>query len=265
MKTINSILVTVIIASFLFTSCSKSSNSIAGNTSTEELTSAISIKLTDGPGFYDAVNVDLKEIQINMVKQGWITLPLKRVGIYNLLKLSNGIDTLICQSNVPVGIITDIRLILGNNNSVVYNGVSYALNTPSAAETTLKLNLASTNLQANNAYSFWFDFDAGKSITSTANGFVFKPVIRAFSPETNGKVKGSVLPISRKSVVYVTNSTESYSAIPDANGNFLINGVVEGSYTVRIHPTEGTGVSDAVYTKVVVKYGTTTDLGITNF
>lgn len=264
MKTINPIVVILIFASFIFGSCSKSNNSIA-NTGTEELTSNISIKLTDGPGFYDAVNVDLKEIQLNMVKQGWITLPLKRVGTYNLLKLSNGVDTLICQSNVPVGIITDIRLILGNNNSVVYYGVSYALNTPSAAETTLKLNLASTNLQANNAYSFWFDFDAGKSITSTANGFVFKPVIRAFSPETNGKVKGSVLPISKKSVVYVTNSTESYSAIPDATGNFLINGVAEGTYTVRIHPTEGAGISDAVYTKVVVKYGATTDVGTTNF
>lgn len=264
MKTINPIVVILIFASFIFASCSKNNNSIA-NTGTEDLTSAISIKLTDGPGFYDAVNVDLKEIQINMVKQGWITLPLKRVGIYNLLKLSNGIDTLICQTNVPVGTITDIRLILGNNNSVVYNGVSYSLNTPTAAETTLKLNLASVNLQAHNSYSFWFDFDAGKSITSTASGYVFKPVIRAFSPETNGKIKGSVLPVSKKSVVYVTNTTESYSAIPDANGNFLINGVVEGSYTVRIHPTEGTGVSDAVYTKVVVKYGTTTDLGITNF
>lgn len=265
MKTLKLLFGTACIGISLFmTSCSKkNSDTPVGNS---DFASNVTIKLTDGPGHYDAVNIDVKEVQVNTAENGWVSVPAVRPGVYNILKLSNGIDTLLCQATIPSCTINGIRLILGDNNTVEVEGNTYNLNTPSAQETGLKLNLPYTDLKPNTSYMIWFDFDAGKSVVRLGNGtYQLKPVIRAFTSETNGKVKGNVLPITRKAVVYVSNSSESYSAIPDENGNFLISGITEGKYTVRIHPTEGEAVSDVVMTNVEVKYGLITDIGATTF
>ncbi len=75
--------------------------------------------LTDGPANLQEVNIDLKEVQVNFLKDttDWITLSTI-TGIYNLLKLQNGVNTLISSAVLPAGTINELRLILGSNNSV---------------------------------------------------------------------------------------------------------------------------------------------------
>jgi hypothetical protein len=155
-----------------------------------------------------------------------------RPGMYDILKFRNGMDTLLLRGTVPVGKVNQIRLILGEGNTVVVDGVAEPLTTPSAQESGLKLNLNETFV-AGGAYDIWIDFDAAKSIHQTGNGkYMLKPVIRAYSAATDGRIKGAVLPVAALTTVYVSNGVDTYSAIPGPDGYFLITGLPAGTYNV---------------------------------
>jgi hypothetical protein len=234
--------------------CSKSNDD--GGTST------VNFHLTDGPGAYDAIYLDIKEVQVHTNTDGWVTLGLARPGIYNLLKFSNGLDTLLCRATIPSGNVSQMRLILNSNNSIVVNGTSYPLSTPSAEESGVKLNL-NTDFQPNGSYNVWLDFDAGKSIVVQGNGsYKLKPVIRAYSAETNGKIAGTVLPLTSRSIVYASNGVDTYAAIPDATGYFLFSGLPAGTYTVTIDADGTLGFQDKTITNVNVSFGVVTNIGI---
>src|SRR5215471_12776295 len=90
----------------------------------------LKVYLTDAPASYDKVLIDVKDVQINLTNDstnGWQSLSNVAVGTYNLLDLTNGNDTLLVDSNVPVGTLSQVRLVLGSNNAVVVNGTSIPL------------------------------------------------------------------------------------------------------------------------------------------
>lgn len=86
------------------------------------------------PAFLESVQVHTDD------SHGWVTLGTN-AGIYNLLVLTNGVDALIANGDVPSRRVSDMRLILGPNNNVIVNGQTYPLQTPSAMETGLKLKV----------------------------------------------------------------------------------------------------------------------------
>jgi len=190
-----------------------------------------------------------------------ITLVPFRPGVYDILNFRNGLDTLLINAALPVGSINQIRLILGPNNSIVVNGNVYALNTPSAQESGLKLNLGQT-LAAGGAYDIWIDFDAGKSILQTGSGsYKLKPVIRAYSSLTNGQIKGFILPLNAEAIVYATNGVDTFSAIPDpVTGSFVISGMTSGTYQLWVTPGLA-GLNTYTQSDIVVSYGKQVDLG----
>src|SRR5882757_8875589 len=128
-------------AGFFLLSCNKS-------TSTGTGMGHLQVMLTDGPASYDAVYIDVDKVEVNVssdsgAKSGWQTVPLLRPGVYNLLKFSNGIDTVLAATDLPAGRISQMRLVLGDNNSIVVDGQSYPLKTPSAQQSGLKFNIHS--------------------------------------------------------------------------------------------------------------------------
>jgi hypothetical protein len=240
----------------VFTGCKKSDDSNNTNNGNAQM----SLRLTDGPADYDALWLDIQQVAVISEAGGTTTLTPARPGLYNLLALRNGIDTLLVTAPVPAGTVSQIRLILGNNNSIVVNGTSYPLNTPSAQESGLKLNLHET-LTAGGAYTFWLDFDAAKSILQTGNGqYKLKPVIRAYTALTNGRISGYVLPLASMTTVYAISGTDTFSAMPASSGYFLIGGLPAGSYQV-VYDAGVAGYSDATQNNVQVNFGVTTDLG----
>lgn len=141
--------------------------------------STLSVRLTDAPGPYDSVLVDIVNVEVHTETNGWQVLPTHQ-GIYNLLELQNNVDTVLVQSQqIPSGKISQIRLVLGTNNRLVVSGVSYPLSVSSGDETGLKLNIHRV-LQPNTPYLLVMDFDAMESIHETGNNvFKLKPVVRA--------------------------------------------------------------------------------------
>ncbi len=151
--------------------------------------------------------------------------------------MTNGKDVLIASDDFPVGKISQLRLILGDNNSVTtQDGQTVMMKTPSAQTSGLKLKINAT-LQAGITYKLLLDFDASRSIVKTGNGrFNLKPVIRAIAEAQSGVIKGTVSPAESLPAVWAISNTDSIGTYADANSNFLIKGVPAGSYRVSFAP-----------------------------
>lgn len=172
-------------------------------------------------------------------------------------------DTLLGTIQLPSGRISQLRLVLGPNNSIVLNGVNYPLTTPSAQQSGLKLSI-NANLVAGIDYKIWIDFDAARSIVQTGNGkYILKPVIRTFTQAESGGIKGIVLPVAAKGWVFaIANATDTVSSTPAelSSGVFLLRGIPASTYKVSFHATAGT-YRDTTFTGVTVTTGNITDLG----
>lgn len=218
------------------------------------------VRLTDAPGPYDAVFIDLQGIEITG-NNGQTLLLNVHTGIYNLLNFSNGIDTLLATGILGVGTVQQIRLILGPNNSVVINNVSYPLGTPSAQQSGLKLQVHQ-KLQPGVLYSVLLDFDANKSIVDLGNGnYELKPVIRTIETALSGSIKGNITPAGTMAFVTAISNT-SYSSNVNAAGEFLLMGLPPGIYSVTITPA--IPLAPITINNVNVTIGFTTNVGTIN-
>lgn len=223
----------------------------------------IAVRMTDVPGPYNAVNIDLQSVVITGNDGKDVTMNVN-AGIYNLLNFSNGIDTLIASGSLEVATVQQIRLILGTNNTVVVNNVTYPLSTPSADQSGLKLQVHQT-LQAGVLYSILLDFDANKSIVETGNGtYKLKPVIRTIQAAISGSVKGKITPVGTVAFVTATSSTnETYSSNVTATGDFIVMGLPAGIYSITITPA--LPLLPVTVNNVSVSTGVTSNIGITLF
>ena len=250
---------------FLFFACRKStSTSNSGNGTTGRL----EIRLTDAPATYDAVYIDVQQVAVNVssdtaTDSGWRIIPLLRPGIYNLFDFKNGIDTVLASADLPAGKFSQLRLILGDSNSVVVGGQSYPLKTPSGQQSGLKFNIHAT-LTSGIVYRLWIDFDAGRSIVATGNAkngkFILKPVIRTYADAIGGSLKGIVLPAAASPEVWAVQGTDTLLALPDsATGYYFLGGVNAGTWNLLFHALDS-AYSDTTST-VSITTGVVTDAG----
>lgn len=232
-----------------FSSCEKDN---------DKETAHLTVKMTDAPANYDAVMVDIKEVEV--ITNGNVVLLSPEAGIYNLLDFANGVSTLIASGDLEVGKISQIRLILGTNNSVTVDGIVYPLSTPSAMQSGLKLQVNKT-LEAGVSYEILLDFDASQSVVLEGNNtYQLKPVIRTIDTAVSGSIKGSITPIEANATITATFNDVSYSSITNANGMFLIAGLPAGTYVVTITPA--LPLLPITLTDKTVVIGASTDLGI---
>ena len=143
----------------------------------DEDSTVLKINMTDAPLDAEEVNIDLQAIRVNFTgdDEGWTDLTAVP-GVYNLLALQN-LDTLVAQGTVPVGMLKEIRLVLGSNNSIKINGQVYPLTIPSGSESGLKIKV-NKKLTAP-LDSLLVDFDAALSIHQEGtNDYKLRPVIR---------------------------------------------------------------------------------------
>lgn len=245
------LIATFIVFGIILNSCS--SDSTTG-------TYAYNVRMTDAPGPYEEVNIDLKSVEVTG-SNGQTVLLNTTAGIYNLLEFSNGLSTLIATSELSDAKVSQIRLILGANSTVVVGGVSYPLSTPSAEQSGLKLQVNQT-LLADIQNEILLDFDANASIVKTGNGtYKLKPVVRTIVTAITGNIKGSITPIGTLAVVTATSSTAvEYSSSVNLLGQFQISGLPAGTYTFTVTPL--LPLLPVIQTNVVVVAGVNTNLGV---
>ena len=242
-----------IVLGITFSSCNKDSNSNSNSY-------PYSVRVTDAPAPYDKVNIDLQAVEVTG-SNGQTVLLNTTAGIYNLLDYSNGLSTLVATSTLTDSRVEQIRLILGSNNTIIVNGVSYPLSTPSAEQSGLKLQVHQT-LVADIQNEILIDFDANVSVIQTGNGtYKLKPVLRTVVMATSGNINGSITPIGTLATVTATSSTNiSYSSNVNSLGQFKISGLAPGNYTVTVTPVSP--MVPVTQLNIVVVAGITTNIGV---
>lgn len=231
-------------------------------------TAHISIKLVDGPGNYDQVFVDIVDVMIKMNDNsngdsGWKSAGATG-GVYDLLTLTGGQDAVLVDDyEVLAGELSQIRLVLGDNNYVVKDGVEYDLKTPSAQQSGLKLKVNQT-VEGGYLYAFVLDFDVAKSIVDAgnSNNIILKPVIYASLEAASGIIQGVISPSDFQTEVSVMVDGETITTYANSEngGAFMLYGVPAGTYDLTISPDPSTNYIGQVIPVDVVN-GQITDVG----
>ncbi|HKO76151.1 MAG TPA: DUF4382 domain-containing protein [Flavobacterium sp.] len=254
------------------------------NDDQDQNTSRLMVRMSDAPGDYDEVNIEVLDVMIKANSdtgdEGWISIGDKtQVGegkIYDLLKLTGGTNIMLTDSLVPSGSLGQIRLLLGDENTVVIDGERFALTTPSAQQSGLKLQVNQT-LIGGTTYEFLLDFDVDKSIVTTGSSkYILKPVIRVSTMEASGIIKGIVSPaVDYQVLASVQQGEIIFSAFVtmddkdgdsnDGDGTFQINGIPSGTYTLTLTPDPTSGKTPITVDNVIVYNGKTTDVGSVTF
>lgn len=241
-----------------FVACNSDDDNNDGN-------ATFSVKMVDSPGGYDAVNVDIQGLTANYNGQ-WIDFALEAPGVYNLLDFTNGNSLLmIGDTSLAPGTMTELRLLLGENNTVIVDGLTYEMQTPSGQSSGYKVKMDPQVMEADGIYRLVIDFDVSKSIHPTGNGkYMLSPVVSGYLETAIGKIAGTVSPVTAAYYVEAHNATDTAGTMIDpATGQFLIGTVFPGTYDVVF--TANPGYFDKTVNGIEVVAGQTTQMGIVTF
>jgi hypothetical protein len=256
----------LILFTLIFISCDDSNNDDINGKGT------LSIRLVDEPGDYENVYVEILDVMIKYEdsdsqddENGWDSVGIVEPGIYDLLELTGGTSLqLVDNEEIESGTIKQIRLILGEENSLVIEGQSESvpLNTPSAQQSGLKV-MVNQEVLAGFNYDFVLDFDVDESIVMAGNSgnYNLKPVLRASLEINSGTIIGNVQPSNIIIEIEASNGTETASTFIDSEGNFEIPGLSEGIYTLTITPDNDSMLNVQIIENIEVTIGDVIDVG----
>ncbi len=165
------LLASALFIAFLFSACADDDQ--------KQNTTVFNLRMTDDPlQNVQQVNIDLKTIIVK-TDEGKDSIELgTNAGVYNLLDYQGDLDTLIGSTTLNFAFIKEIRLVLGENNSIMADSILYDLKTPSAQQSGLKIKV-NADLTDLEVYDLLIDFDAEASVVKKGNGdYSLKPVIR---------------------------------------------------------------------------------------
>ncbi|MDZ7772993.1 MAG: DUF4382 domain-containing protein [Balneolaceae bacterium] len=243
----------------------------------EEGKGRIDIRLTDAPGDYQQVNIDVQGLRIRHLppdsdateedsseNEQWIDLEMEPMTV-DLLKLQNGVDTLLASADLEPGRYTELRLLLGSDNTVMVNSSLRDLKVPSGQQSGYKVRF-DTQLDEGENLELVVDFDAGQSVVKAGNSgmYLLKPVLKAFvengGDSDTGSLAGQVEPVEAHPNIFAIMEDDTSSTQPDSTGSFLFRGLDAGTYRLSIEPT-GDAWADTTITDIEVEEGEETDLG----
>lgn len=225
----------------------------------------LKVTLIDAPASYQEVNIDIKEVQINSgdVDTGFVSLDMETIGVVNLLELTGGFEAILSDSEIPVGRINQIRLILGDNNTLKVDEKIVDLTIPGGSTSGLKVNVG-IDVVEGESYKIVLDFDASKSIVKAGNSgkYNLKPVIRTIiENDINGRIVGKVNPktLAKVSAIWEKDTINTYT---NSDGVFDFKGLNSGNYTVVILPDSLSGFANLFIFDITVVANEKTDVGI---
>jgi len=229
----------VVLVILVMVSCQKNGK----NTSDQ---SRLQVRLIDNPSSdIKEVWVDIKQVEIiESDSSNPITLDGMHPGVYNLLELTGGKDTLLADATIPNGSISQIRLLLGDNNYIVTSsGEKINLTTPSGQQSGLKVQIHQ-DVQGGILYRLTLDFDVARSIVVAGNSgnYILKPVLRviSFAP-SGGDIQGVVEPDSVLTSVIALNGPDTVATTStNTTGNYFLKDIPAGDYSLSFVPGDTT-------------------------
>lgn len=215
---------------------------------------------------FDAPAENLDHVYLHVVEvnlktqesQPWITLARPDT-IIDFLDLVNGINVIVADTIIPTGTYTQLRLVLGDGNSVVVDGETFPLKVPSGQQSGVKINL-NFSLANREVAELYVDFDASKSVqwNPGQNLYMMHPTFKAYKRTTSGAILGTVrttggLPLANARVEAVSMANDTIATLTGLNGMYVLF-VPAATYTVTatssLYP-----LADTVYTNLTVNAG----------
>jgi hypothetical protein len=259
-----------------FMACKKENSASSSGSAAIAGKQQLSIYMMDDPVAFTQVLIDIKQVAVKIDTAAnaadadnnhqwddnykgchngnsaiWDTLAITP-GIYDLLKLRNGTDTLLSSSVVAGGKVLQVRITLGTDNTVYTDSVtSYPLNIIGPT-TSFYLNVAreDVSIVSNTQLKLWFDFNLSKSIFDINNKYWLRPVLTPFNDLTRPKLQGQVLPQGAAGYVAVYNASDTLYALPWIGGYYQVRGVAAGTYSVYFKGWHG--YKDTTITNIAV-------------
>lgn len=264
-----------------FIACQKD---IANNNVNNSRKTQLSIYLMDGPMDFQQVKVEILGIQVKVDtcsrnededhdRPGcdddhdstrrscdvWETLQV-RPGVYDLLTLRNGLDTLLASGFVFNGKIERLKINLGTNNTLMADSVIHPLHLINN-QNFIYVNIHREHLDSisSNNLQLFLDFDLSRSIRLINGEYWLKPVLKPFGKHSSGEIEGKVRPEHSFGLIKAYNATDTAFAMPEDEGEFKIRGLKDGTYSLFIDGING--YLDSTINNITVIRGRETDLG----
>ena len=216
----------IVCAGFTIQSCKKDNKVSQGK---------MEVRMTDSPGDFVALNVEILKIEAYLENSGWVTINETSKEI-NILDLTNGAEvTIASATTVQPGTYTKLKVTFSGSNSLTFN--------VAGGQSTVNLSFGSNfqgqvevpiHCQVSNGItsSILLDFNVGSSIAQTGGGYTLNPVIAEIADPSTG-VQGNISG-AEKAAISLSNSSYNASTFTNANGYFLIKGVPDGTYQMKI-------------------------------
>ena len=245
------VIVIMLLAVGLFTGCE-------GDHIQPGTTGNLLLYITDAPGEFDEVNLNVVRVEVHREGGPWEVINNENQTI-DLLEYRNGMMAVLADADLDAGIYTQIRLILGDGNNVVVDGVPHNLTVPSGMQTGLKL-VRSFAIEPDYTYELVIDFNVHHSIHTSELGYMLKPTVRVEPLALTGAIGGYVTPVGVDAVVSAMQEDEVVTAAyPDeTTGMFKMIALPPGEYHLEI---EADGFEKYTSDIMVVQAGHTTDAG----
>ncbi|MCF8257244.1 MAG: DUF4382 domain-containing protein [Flavobacteriales bacterium] len=221
-------LIVAIAAVVSFTACDKQETN-------DGMGGALTVKMTDAPGDYAALNVEIAKVDVYSESSGWVTIS-NESRIVNVLELTNGAETTLAHSSsLEAGVYTKAKVFFGTANSVQIQsgGQFHSLDMGAEGSVIIDINAeVQAEAEAQAAAEVLLDFNVAQSVAEVNGVFTLHPTVTEIDdPETgvSGQVHGVAI-----AAVILSSGNLSYSGYTDASGNFLIRGLAAGTYSLTI-------------------------------
>lgn len=247
--------------------CNKN-NSANSNPNIPKGESQLSVYMTDAPVQYDSVLINVQMVVVEVdtsttqntpdnprqwdndwcgVGRGpsnksviWDTLTITP-GLYNLLALRNGTDTLLSSSLITTGKILKIKILIGSGNEVFVDSTAEYPLVVFGPSPWFTINVSRTDVATvtNNELQLWLDFNLNRSIFFWTGTFYLSPYIVVFNDHVMAKIEGTVLPHGAGALVEAINGSDTLYAIPWYSGQYEIRNVPTGTWSLTFKGDNG--------------------------
>jgi hypothetical protein len=275
-----------IMAIFVFFACNKN-NSSGSNANIPAGKSQLSVFMMDDPIQFTKVLIDIRQVVVEIdtaSKQSdpdaddewddnfhgehhdnnhssviWDTLNITP-GVYDLVKLRNGTDTLLAAGQFPSGKILKVKITLGSDNTIFTDSTtSYPLEVFGPHPYfTINVRRENVSAVASNDFRIWLDFNLGRSIFFWNGTFLLSPYVVAFNDVVAAKIQGQVLPEHAAALITALKGTDTLYAIPNEDGRYLFRGVPTGTWSLNFKGRNG--YKDTTLNSIVVDSAHTTQV-----
>lgn len=202
------------------------------------------VRMTDAPGDYAAVDVEITRVDVYHENEGWVNLN-SETQFVDVISLTNGAEIDLAQSfNLQSGLYTQLKLTFGERNTLSLNGSASGGGTSGSGSFDLQwagperevIIGIDQEVSATASGNVLIDFHIVESIKEFAGTYIFDPVVTTIEDESTG-IQGE-LEANTRAAIQLTGGPATFDTYTNASGEFLIRGVEPGTYDMIISPAQ---------------------------